>query len=341
MNLLLRADGSIAMGTGHIMRCIALAQAWQDRGGSVSIGIASSTPALEAWLREAAIQVYHLAAEPGGLDDAQITATLAHQLDSPWVVVDGYQFDAAYQRSLKAAGLKLLFLDDYGHADHYAADWILNQNISASASLYLHREPYTQLLLGNQYALLRREFCQWIGWQRPIPPTAHRVLVTLGGADPDNVTLKVIRALQPMGMELEALVVVGGSNPHLETIQTAIATSPSIQLVQNVTNMPERMAWADLAVAAGGSTSWELALMGLPTLVIVVAENQRLIAETLDIKGVGRNLGWHEEVKPATIAASLTELSANPVLRHQLSQQGQMLIDGKGAERIIDLLTDL
>jgi spore coat polysaccharide biosynthesis predicted glycosyltransferase SpsG len=107
-------------------------------------------------------------------------------------------------------------------------------------------------LLGTKYALLRREFWQWQDWERAINPIARKLLVTFGGSDPDNVTLKVIQALEWLNRDdLEVIVVIGGSNPHYEILQKeATDSSLAISLQQNVSNMPELMAWADLAILA-------------------------------------------------------------------------------------------
>ncbi len=166
--LLIRADASPRRGTGHVMRGLALGQAWQ-KTGLVLFAVSQCTPALEERLRGEGFEVRRSAVEPGSQADAQVTAALALQLGAAWVVVDGYQFGADYQRVIKSAGLRLLFLDDYGHADHYHANLVLNQNLGADAGLYARREPYTRLLLGVRYALLRREFLLYRDWQRAIP----------------------------------------------------------------------------------------------------------------------------------------------------------------------------
>src|SRR5262249_40544839 len=152
--------------------------------------------------------------------------------------------------------------DDHGHAEHYSADLVLNQNLHAAEELYRSREPTTRLLLGTRYVLLRREFRPWGGWQRPIPEVARKVLITLGGADPDNVTLRVISAFNQLHFEgLQAVVLVGSSNPHLDELITAARTSPVvIRLESNVNDMAERMAWADAAITASGTTAWERAV---------------------------------------------------------------------------------
>jgi RimJ/RimL family protein N-acetyltransferase len=186
---------------------------------------------------------------------------------------------------------------------------------------------------------LRREFWNWRGWQRTIPPIARKVLVTLGGADPDNVTLKIAQALQQTGIdELEAVIVIGGSNPHADTLQSEIHT-PNIRLVKNATNMPELMAWADLAVSAGGSTCWELAFMGLPALIVILAENQKPVAQRLDAAGVAINMGEHLALAPTACANRLTELANAFEQRAAMSKHGQALVDGNGTTTVVQILS--
>jgi|688.fasta_scaffold230594_2 UDP-2,4-diacetamido-2,4,6-trideoxy-beta-L-altropyranose hydrolase len=343
MQVVFRVDASTQIGTGHVMRCLALAQAWQDTQGQPIFIMANPIPALEERLKSEGMKVVHLAAEPGSLADAQETAALAHQFEANWVVVDGYQFGSEYQQTIKNSGLNLLFIDDYGHAEHYYADVVLNQNISAEEEWYQHREPYTQLLLGTRYTLLRREFWQWQGWQRTVPPVAKKVLVTLGGADPDNVTLKVIQSLQIVEVEeLEAVVVVGGSNPHYENLKMAVQDSRyPIQVQQNVTNMPELMAWADMAISAGGSTCWELAFMGLPSILLILADNQRAIAQKLATLNLAVNLGWHQDVTIEEIGLALRESIGDRPKRETMSKRERELVDGNGARRVVSEMVNM
>jgi spore coat polysaccharide biosynthesis predicted glycosyltransferase SpsG len=193
--------------------------------------------------------------------------------------------------------VKLLFLDDNGHAGHYAADVVLNQNPHAHEALYADREAYTRLLLGPDYALLRREFRACHNGKRAIPNQGRKVLVTLGGADPDNVTLRVVTGLQNLKIEgLEALVVVGGGNPHFKSLVGAVAGDHQIRLLRDATNMPELMAWADVAIAGAGATCWEMCLLGLPALLISLAPNQLSIAQWLDRKGVSSDIGSTQQL---------------------------------------------
>lgn len=349
--LLIRADASVQMGTGHAMRCLALAQAWQEAAGTARFVLGSATTAIEARLNGEGMAFSQITAPSGSALDAMQTIAMAREVGAAWVVVDGYQFDADYQRAIKESGMRLLFVDDYGHAQHYWADLILNQNIYASEALYPGREADARLLLGTRYALLRREFWPWRGWQRQMPEVARRVLVTLGGADPANVTLKVVEALAKVTVDgLEAKIVVGGSNPHRETLQRALTReiSPTyhpqtqqLRLVENTANMPELMAWADLAVSAAGTTSWELAFMQVPSLVLSLAENQRHNAEGLDAAGAAKNLGWHSELSADGLAGALAWLSVASDTRSTMAERGRMLVDCQGGQRVAELLATM
>lgn len=336
-NLLIRADGNSQIGTGHVMRCLALAQAWQEAQDTAHFVLANPMPALEARLLAEGMPIYHITTPPGSSGDAEQTVTLAQQIKTEWLIVDGYHFDTAYQQAVKAAGLRLLFIDDYGHANHYHADLVLNQNIYANESIYANRKADTRLLLGPRYALLRCEFWPWRNWRREIPAVARKVLVTLGGTDSDNVTRKVIQALSQIQLEAwEAVVVVGGSNPHWDTLQAAVAHStPAIRLERNVKEMPSLMAWADLAISAGGSTCLELAFMGLPNLILILADNQQLVAKGLDTVGVSINLGDAVNLAPIVLAQALTEMALAPEQRAVMARRGQELVDGFGAARIV------
>jgi len=336
--LVIRADASAMIGTGHVMRCLALAQAWQDAGGRAIFAMGIEVPALADRLISEGMEVFHLSAEPGSSDDARQTANLATDVGSDWVVVDGYHFGADFQRMIKESDLSLLFIDDQGHADHYYADIVLNQNLHANEDLYRSREPYTKLLLGTRYVLLRREFWLWRGWERETPKVAHKVLVTLGGSDPDNVTLKVVRALQQIG-QFDVVAIIGGSNSHYNEILSAVGVNRSIRLEKNVKNMPELIANADLAVSSAGVTSWEMAFLGLPSIVLILAENQVDVAEQLASARIAISLGWHNHLSPTSIIKEVCSLALDVHTRASMSELGRQTVDGYGANRVLaDLL---
>ena len=198
-------------------------------------------------------------------------------------MVDGYQFGSEYQIRLKKANLNLLFIDDYGHADSYCADLVLNQNIYACEELYKERECNTELLLGPAFVLLRKDFWPWRCCHRINPDVAAKILISLGGSDPDNATLKIVRSLRNLAAHgIEATVVAGGGNTHIEALQKeSESSSVPIQILENAPNMPELMAWADMALISGGTTTYEAAFMGLPCMIVIIAENQVQLPKSL------------------------------------------------------------
>lgn len=281
-------------------------------------------------------------AEPGSLDDAKQTADLAHAIGIDWIVLDGYQFSGRFQQVLKEAGIRLLVLDDYGHAEHYWADLVLNQNAYAEPSPYRNREPHTQLLLGTRFVLLRREFAKWRAWRREIPETARKILVTLGGSDADNATLKVIQAIQSLRLDdLQASIVVGAANPHLAELRAAIRDLPQFRVLTSVEDMPSLMSWADVAVAAGGTTSWELLYMGLPACILILADNQARVGPALEKEGAAfflNETGWKE---PGRLTALLADLLRDAGRRRGMSACGRELVDGRGGDRVVQAMLDL
>jgi UDP-2,4-diacetamido-2,4,6-trideoxy-beta-L-altropyranose hydrolase len=342
--LLIRADASVAMGTGHIMRMIALAQAWREDGGETVFLCAEITPALEKRVRTEGFGLETSAVVPGGIEDLEVTCSVISRLgskESPVVVaLDGYQFGSDFQRVVKATGCRLLFVDDYGHADFYHADLVLNQSASADSSLYERRDPGTQLLLGPRYALLREEFlCRPSSAETDSAPAAGappRLLVTLGGSDPDNVTGTVVSALARIP-DVAATVVVGGSNPNLESLRAMVAAAgPSFRLEIDARDMPALMAGADIAISAGGSTLWELAFMGIPALVVTTAANQEASVAALACAGAIAPLGRVSDATPERLAEGVATLISDRLRRHGIALASRSLVDGRGVERVTE-----
>jgi UDP-2,4-diacetamido-2,4,6-trideoxy-beta-L-altropyranose hydrolase len=337
--LLIRADASPAMGTGHVMRCLALAQAWQEAGGQVVFAMAESTEAVRGRLESELCTVAPIASSPASGSDIQQTVAIAQDRNCEWIVVDGYQFSGDYQRGLKASGAKVLFLDDYGHARDYSADIVLNQSVAAASSFYSNRSKNTRLVLGPRYALVRREFAPWRDWRRTIPPVCRRLLVTMGGSDEHNVTATAVQALCLMGAEgLETVLLVGGSNPHVNDLQHQVAHSGlKIEFRTNVCNVGEFMAEADVAISAAGSTCWELCLLALPSLLVDIADNQTAVAREMHKRECAIHIG-DRTVKPQALAQALHSLLSDVEHRRLLSENSRALVDGRGAARVVSIL---
>jgi len=341
--LLMRADAGMDLGSGHVMRSLALAQAWQREGGQAMFASTEMPAQLAERLHSSELQLERMSCQPGSSEDLACTVSIASANRAACVVADGYRMGSNWQKGIKAAGLPLVIIDDYGHSGHYYADVVLNQNLGADPSLYHRRESGTRLLLGAEYALLRSEFIAFRRERRDVPPIAQRLLVTLGGSDPQNVSEKIVRALDAVAdTKFEVRVVQGGSYPHRGSLEAAVAAvSYPCELVVDARDMPKLMTWADLAVSAAGSTAWELAFMGLPMVLIVAADNQREVARRLAECGAAVNLGPAEALSKAVIAGTIGHLLRNYELRRNLVENGSGICDGYGAERVVAAIRNL
>jgi UDP-2,4-diacetamido-2,4,6-trideoxy-beta-L-altropyranose hydrolase len=337
---LLRTDGGSEIGGGHVMRCLALAQAWQEEGGHALFAAATIAPALKARLAQEGFECLAVPGPRGSAEDLAATIAAARAQGARAVVVDGYRFAPTYRQSLRDAGFKVAAIDDNDEIGACVDDLVINQNSHASEALYPERAAHTRLLLGTDYALLRREFRAWQGPPRQLPPVARRILVTLGAADPDNVTGSAIGVLAPvLPVGTETTILIGGSNPHAHAIDAQTAGQPGFRVLRDQREqMPTLMAQADLAVSAGGSTMWELAFMGTPFVIVVIADNQRAASEAMAAEGF-------PVLQAADVADALPDVVARLLAdrgrRSLLSKLGRRLVDGEGGIRICRALREL
>lgn len=319
------------------MRCLALAQAWQDAGGSASFLMAQSTASIRARLASENCNVVPLSVIPGSDQDAALTSEYARRFGAEFLVVDGYAFEAKYQQQLRNYEQKFLCVDDAGKCDCYMADIVLNQNLTASEDLYRNSAMDARLLLGTSFCLLRREFTVVRKWQRQIAPLGCNVLVTLGGSAPPDAGIRVIEALGRARVEyLRAIFAVGGSSPDTLALESCAARFPGkIMLRRDVSNMAELMMQADIAISAAGSTCWELCFLGLPSILLDVADNQIPIATELERRGCALYAGNGNSVCPSELAKTLENLVESHEVRKSMSVHSRELVDGRGAERLV------
>ncbi len=332
-SILIRVDSSPAIGAGHVARCRSLAQGFVDRGGKVTFVMASALPGTAELLAEDGIRLDTLAVDPGDREDVTQTASMARRHNAGLIVLDGPAFAGSYQDGLARAGFPLVMLDDNGDLGPYRVAAIVNQNIHAAKTLY---PRHVDALYGSRFVMLRREFRNRAQTPAPVRETAERVLVTLGGTDPAGATPFVIQAFNqlPPGA-FQVGVIVGSGNPHLDAINQAAKASPHrVAVRQSVADMSAAMASADLAVSAAGSTLWELAYMGVPTIALIVAEGQRPAAQAYAARGCGVTLDLLAEGAKTPLAEQIARLMGDAGLRQGYANRGRQLIDGMGVVRV-------
>lgn len=337
MRILIRADASEKMGTGHIMRCLALAQALIDENCSVTFlsqGIANS---IESRLNSEGIDVFTPKSfEPGGVSDIAFTIDYFRKSSSDILVLDGYHFELKYQCELKADIDRILFIDDSNGNDKISADLILNQNIWATQKMYSAINKNTRMLIGPSYALFRKEFHSFAQSDPIVNKKVKNILVTMGGSDPGNVIPRALSALNLLkNQDLEIRILLGANNQKSELIRKiASASSFAVKLLEHVDSMPPLMQWADLAISGGGFTTFELALLGVPSLLCIETEYQEPNVKKFESLGLCYNLGNSTQCTAESMAEGLQTVISNFELRQSYSLNAHSIFDSFGAKRV-------
>jgi UDP-2,4-diacetamido-2,4,6-trideoxy-beta-L-altropyranose hydrolase len=338
--LVVRADAGAQSGAGHVMRCLALMQAWWAQGGEPMLTSAQCPDGIVERVQSAGGHIAHIGSSPGSLADADETAAIAEHLNALWVVVDGYGFNASYVERLQGAGVRVVLIDDLGDRGRTGAAIVLNQNMHATPALYAAEGPSTQRLLGLDYFLLRAEFLPWRDFVRDVPAKARRIGLALGGADPTNQTLRLMRALDGADFgELQFDVIAGGANPRLNDICAAAQASRTrINVHINVADMARLLSEIDLLVSTAGVTAWEAAFLSTPMVLGTVGPQEEALAHRLAEARACLHVGPFDRVAEAAFVERIHALAHDQVARYELAAACAGLIDGRGPERVIDAM---
>ncbi len=337
--LLIRADANHRIGAGHVMRCLALAQAWQSSGGNAIFAIHHCPASLKRRIHRIGLEVLDISADPATEEDAILLCKAAQQFSTNWIVVDGEHFGTAYQTVLKRAGFQVLSITDDASTHQQVTDVLLNQNVGAARALYPHCGRETRFLLGTRFVLLRREFAAWRNWKRKITRDAHNVLVTMGGADPKNLTEQVTHALIQARIPGLNVTVVAGLHHAIPEGTLGSADHCRMRVVHNVSDMPRLIAWADVTVIAAGGTLWELLYMQTPVISYTVRDAQDGPVRDLEKVGAICNLG-RSPVKEEMLCDVLTQLLGDQHRRERMGNLGRTIVDGRGARRVVEALQE-
>lgn len=338
MRVAFRADASVALGSGHVMRCLTLADALREQGAETCFFCRLEPGHLGEQIEGRGHRLVWLREPCDQYDDARTTlAAMAAEEPWDWLVVDHYGLDAAWERRLRGVARRVMVIDDLADRPH-DCDLLLDQNLYRNAeSRYDGLLPaLCERLLGPHYALLRPQFGQARHQMGRRDGRLATVLICFGGSDPDNWTALALDAFVAAEMTgVVAEVVVGAGNPHLPALQTCYGSRPNLNLRHAVSNMAEFMMRADLFLGSGGTLTWERAALGLPGVTLAIADNQRQLCMDLAEAGAGMHLGDAHAARIPDIAAVLQVLNRQPALLRGMSQRLMALTDGLGAARVL------
>lgn len=346
----IRVDASSQIGTGHFMRCLTLADGLKQRGAQIRFVSRELPEHLRDMLAAKGIELILLGsnASPVSTDDlahanwlgtsqaqdAQVTIQALSGQSWDWLIVDHYALDFRWESILRQTAKRILVIDDIADRQH-DCDVLLDQNFYADMQTrYTGKVPaHCQLLLGPRYALLRDEFRQLHEQIKPRNGPVKRVLVFFGGVDADNYTGRAIEALAEIGIEgLHVDVVIGAQHPCREQIKAVCVQHGFICHIQT-DKMAELMASADLAIGAGGSATWERCCLGLPTLVIGTADNQK--KQIADAAEEGLLYAPMGDDLVSAIKNHTKALLENDHLRRLISLRAIQAVDGRGVLHVI------
>ena len=348
MNIVIRADASIFIGSGHVMRCLTLALKLKESGSNVIFICRKFEGNLIDKIRLKGFNVFELKYDfhhkvikkeadllwlgATQKEDAEECERLIKDIKIDWLIVDHYGIDQEWQKILKHTYSKLMVIDDLSNRIHQC-DLLLDQTFGRKKNDYEGLVPeFCELLLGANYALIRPEFAYWRKYSldRRQKFNFRKLFINMGGMDPDNFTEKVLLAIEKCNLptSLEIIVVMGSSSPHLDKV---IAVSNTflyeIAIQVDPLNMAEIMANCDLAIGASGSTSLERACLGLPTIQLVIAQNQELTAKMLD---------ENKLVKLISKADELPDLFNQPIdWANNLGHKSSKITNGTGVVNVL------
>jgi len=344
MNIFIRTDASTNIGTGHVMRCLTLADALRQKAPHISFICREEPGNLISYIENRGYKVHRL---PGEIDiemDRRLTKEFLSKYETKpdWLIMDHYDIDISWEYPVRKYAKKFMVIDDLANREH-DCDLLLDQNYSRNKNRYNRLVPENCVqLLEPEYAILRPQFQKANKNLRKRYGGVNRILVFMGGADSKNITSKTLRAIHMLGLSDIAIdVVIGNLNPYHDEIKTHASHMPNTNCHLNIENMAEMMVVADLCIGGCGTATWERCCVGLPTISIILAENQQSISDSLHKEGAIINLGWYYNVTEKNIKEVVEGLIDNPQKMVSMSDKSRRLVDGKGVGRVVDTISSI
>lgn len=359
MKVAIRTDASLQIGTGHVMRCLTLADVLRQSGAQSHFICREHPGNLIELIRRRGYwvsvlpQTVESVVSPDqrveqhpnyaawlGADwktDAEQTKVGVGETAVDWLIVDHYALDARWEQTLRPVCRHLMVIDDLANRPH-DCDLVLDQNLGRNERDYSHLVPKSCTeLVGPRYALLRPEFAalREESLRRRAIPQFKKLLISMGGVDQVDATSKVLEALKECALpaDLDITVVMGQHAPWLGKVENLSTKMPVRTEVKcNIENMAQLMVNSDLAIGAAGSTSWERCCLGLPSLIVVLADNQIFIADALQAAGAAKTFVFNEEM--TSLSTMLAELTDDPRIITRTSTCAANITDGVGVNLI-------
>lgn len=331
MRVVFRCDANGEKGGGHVMRCLTLAGRLSSAGWRPVFAVGQDAPTVLPALPESGFE-YVIVPEP---DDRQVMFKRWPE-GADLLVTDDYGIDADFESSCRGWANKILAVDDLADRPH-DCDFLLDQTPGRMELDYQDLTPQgCRMLLGSGYALLRPGFAG----ARPAAldrrknsDSVRRVLISFGLTDPAAASAAALQGVLDCGREIEVDVVLGKSSPAYDRVSGMAEDNKRVTLHEYVHDMPKMMARADLALGAPGTSAWERCCLGLPSIVMIVAENQKDNAVRLEVAGAGVNLGRAGEVSAGDVARKVAQIIDDSAVRAEMSIAAADMCDGLGAER--------
>ncbi|WP_142302821.1 UDP-2,4-diacetamido-2,4,6-trideoxy-beta-L-altropyranose hydrolase [Bacillus sp. FJAT-45350] len=341
MNIFIRVDSSFEIGTGHVMRCLALAEELKQNGAKVSFISRRFQGNLLHFIRETGFKVcalpppkqslFHLDNEvkhshwlgvAWKTDVAQTKKKLEKSKHIDWLIIDHYSIDKKWESEIRPYVSNIMVIDDLADRPH-ECELLLDQNLFQDMEKrYEELVPKkSKKLLGPKYALLRKEFREAKNHVKVRDGTVKRVMIFFGGSDPTNETTKCLKAIELLNRsDIIFDVVVGSTNLKKEEVKQMCAVLPNVNYHCQINYMANLMLRADIAIGAGGSTIWERCYLALPTITIITALNQVEVVSAAEEVGIVCNLGYSNIVDSIEIVRKLKCLINNPEKVKEMSK---------------------
>lgn len=359
MKVCFRVDASEKIGSGHVMRCLTLAKEMKKKRASVYFITKKYSGSLNSIISREGYKVFSLENNTDNYEkdckrddyfnfelerDVLDSSAILKELDIDILVVDHYELDVKWEAKIKKYVKKIVVIDDMANRFH-DCDVLLDQNYGRKEAHYISIVPEScRLLCGVEYSLIRDEFLKLKkkSIERRKNNSIKKVFISMGGADVLNISSQVLIELEKHKVlpNAEYILILGNASPHVEYVKKLISKlSIDVKLYINVNNMAELMMACDIAIGASGSTTWERCCLGLPTITLILAKNQKFIANSLNEIGAVKLIGCPDDISwKKKLIKAFENFKNNPESLYEMSKISESINDGLGVKRVVEVI---